>query len=245
MLPFRDAWALFGQKNGAPGFEAFREGIARLRGSDPVAPGARPLGCIVLREATFLPPERWLPWGPGEGWKPNIVADCGYDLLSAPGSRLLELLRDGAPPPELVERFTPLDVDARRWRSLVRAERDGQSTFRLRLLDAYGGRCALTGERVVPVLEAAHIQPYLGPASNHVQNGLLLKADVHKLFDAGYATVTPDCRFRVSERVRADYENGHEYYALQGREIRKPEDERAWPSREALAWHAHEVFLSA
>ncbi len=97
---------------------------------------------------------------------------------------------------------------------------------------------------VEPVLEAAHIQPYLGPASNHVQNGLLLKADVHKLFDAGYVTVTPDYRFRVSERVRAEYENGREYYALQGREIRRPVAEVAWPSRDALAWHGERKFLS-
>jgi putative restriction endonuclease len=244
LLPFREAWALFGPKNGAPGFEAFREGIARLRGADPAAPGARPLGCIVLREATFLPPERWLPWGTAEGWKRNIVSDCGYDLGTAPGSRLLELLRGGASPPELTGCFTPLDVDARRVREQVRAERDGQSTFRLRLLDAYDHRCALTGERVEPVLEAAHIQPYLGPASNHVQNGLLLKADVHKLFDAGYVTVTPDYRFRVSERVRAEYENGREYYALQDREIRRPGDTAAWPSRDALAWHGERVFLA-
>ena len=54
------------------------------------------------------------------------------------------------------------------------AEREGQGAFRVRLLRAYEGRCAITGEHTEPVLDAAHIQPYLGPGSNHIQNGLLL-----------------------------------------------------------------------
>jgi len=243
-VPLRTAWELFGTKNGAPGFEGFRESIRRLRDSDPAAPAALPVGCIVLRDVTFLPRAQWLPWRSEQGWHANNQNDCGYDLLHGPGRLLLQLLSDRSAPPDLSGGFELQGVDARRWRERVLAAREAQGTFRLRLLDAYGGRCALTGERVVPVLEAAHIQPYLGPASNHVQNGLLLKADVHKLFDAGYVTVTPDYRFRVSERVRAEYENGRAYYDMQGREIRRPGAADAWPSREALAWHGAQVYLA-
>lgn len=51
------------------------------------------------------------------------------------------------------------------------------------LLTAYDGKCAMTGCEVVDVLEAAHIHRYLGEETNVVSNGLLLRADVHTLFD--------------------------------------------------------------
>lgn len=250
LVPLREAWLLFGEKNGAPDFDTFHENIERLRGSDPAAPGAKPIGCVMLRHVTFLPEEHWIPWGTAEEWGRTIVTDKGYDLTVEPGGRLMTLLSQGgahgaAPPPDLVgDRFKPLDVDARRWRQAVLAARDGQGTFRSRLLDAYGSRCALTGERVVPVLEAAHIQPYLGPASNHIQNGLLLRADLHNLYDEGLVTITPDYRFRVSERVRADYENGEDYYDMEraGVRLRDAVDESMSASRDALAWHKDHIF---
>jgi putative restriction endonuclease len=75
-----------------------------------------------------------------------------------------------------------------------------------------------------------------------VQNGILLKADLHKLYDAGYVDISPDYKFRVSERVFDEFENGKEYYALAGQELRRPSDERAWPSRDALAWHGERMY---
>jgi putative restriction endonuclease len=121
-------------------------------------------------------------------------------------------------------------------------ERYGQGTFRARLLSAYAGRCAITTERSVPVLDAAHIQPYRGTASNHVQNGLLLRADLHRLYDAGYLTVTPDFRVEVSPRLREDYENGRHYYAMAGERIHVSDSVSLQPSRAALDWHASNVF---
>jgi len=248
LVPFREAWSLFGEKNGAPTIEAFRSAITRLRASDPTAPDARPIGCIVLRDVTFLPPERWVPWGASEGWSPNIVNDNSYELLSGPGRQLMQLLQaqGAAAPPDLAsDDFHLLDVDERRWREQPVAARDGQGTFKSRLLAAYGSRCALTGERVVPVLEAAHIQRYLGPRSNHIQNGLLLRADLHSLYDAGYVTITPDHGFRVSERLESEYGNGKDYYRMEqeGCRLRPTADPSQRPSRDALAWHAEQVFV--
>lgn len=125
----------------------------------------------------------------------------------------------------------------------------GQGTFRLRLLHAYGGRCAVTGEHTAPVLDAAHIQPYLGAASNHPQNGLLLTKEFHALFDLGYVTVEPRGEgyvVRVSERLRADWHKGARYDAYADRELAAaPRDEALRPSAEALAWHRAERFLHA
>ncbi|RKY17567.1 MAG: HNH endonuclease [Planctomycetota bacterium] len=243
LVPFSLAWELFGQKNGAPNREAFRSSITAFRGSDPEAPGATPLGCIVLRDVVFFERERWLPWGSREDWSRNIVNDKRYELASEPGARLLSLIRaryDAAP--ELTQDFQLIDCDTRRQRESTSAVREGQGTFKLRLLDAYGNRCAVTGEKVVPVLDAAHIQDYLGPASNHVQNGLVLRTDLHRLYDRGLVTVTPDYEFRVSERLQDEWENGKQYYELERRRLRAPQEAWQAPSREALAWHGEVRF---
>jgi putative restriction endonuclease len=243
LVPFLDAWSLFGEKNGAPTLAAFREQIRSLRHADPLAPGATPLGCVVLRDVHFLDEPDWLPWGTAEGWSRNIVNDKTYDLAALPGSLLLQLVQSRASrPPDLADAFELLECDKRDWRSQVVPVREGQGTFKLRLLEAYGSRCAVTGERVVPVLDAAHIQPYLGAASNHVQNGLLLRTDLHRLYDQGLIGVTPDYSLRVSERIHEVWENGREYYDMAGQALRPARAEALLASRDALAWHMEAVY---
>jgi transposase-like protein len=84
-----------------------------------------------------------------------------------------------------------------------------RSPRELAWLDAYDRRCAVTGKRTEPVLDAAHIQPYLGPRSNHVRNGLVPSKEFHTLFDLGYVTVDAGYRVHVSPRLRADWRNGN------------------------------------
>jgi hypothetical protein len=89
-------------------------------------------------------------------------------------------------------------------------QREGQPGFRDKLMAVYGRRCAVTGTRLDPVLEASHIYPYTGPDSNEVTNGLLLRSDVHKLFDGGYLCVDEDFRVRVDPSLRrTDYKSYH------------------------------------
>jgi putative restriction endonuclease len=114
------------------------------------------------------------------------------------------------------------------------------------VLDAYGRACAITGEHTEPVLDAAHIQPYLGPRSNHVQNGLLLTKEFHTLFDLGYVTVTPEFVVRVSPSLSRDWQNGKRYYPYDGRALATvPAKHALRPSAEALAWHNARVFRNA
>lgn len=68
---------------------------------------------------------------------------------------------------------------------LMRA-RLGQGAFRVMVSDAYQRRCAVTGERTLPFLEAAHIRPYTEEGPRVISNGLLLRSDLHTLFDRGY-----------------------------------------------------------
>ena len=86
--------------------------------------------------------------------------------------------------------------------------------------DLYSRRCAVTGERTPPVLDAAHIKPYDQAGPHDPRNGLLLRTDLHRLLDSGYVTVTPDLRFWVSTRIREEFANGRDYYALDGRQLR-------------------------
>ena len=119
----------------------------------------------------------------------------------------------------------------------------GQGAFRVLVTDAYQRRCAVTGERTLPVLEAAHIKPYAESGPHRVSNGILLRSDLHKLFDLGYVTVTPDLRLEVSRRLKAEWENGREYYAYHGRELQvRPSNPSSLPGAEYLSWHNEQRF---
>ena len=93
----------------------------------------------------------------------------------------------------------------------------GQGIFRVSVLDACDRACAVTGEHSLPVLEAAHIMPYADGGTHDVTNGLLLRSDIHRLFDLGYVTVTPEYRFKVSDALAEDFHNGRTYYAERDR----------------------------
>ena len=118
----------------------------------------------------------------------------------------------------------------------------GQGAFRVLVTDIYGRRCAITQERTLPALEAAHIQPYGDGGAHEARNGLLLRRDIHSLFDAGYVTVTPDLRFEVSRCVREEFNNGKHYYALHGHKIDAPSSIGQRPDPDAFAWHNEHCF---
>ncbi len=248
LLAIEQAWDFFGEANGDPDPIRFQERIGTYRKldlvSDPRAP-RKPLGCTLLRDAVFWPRARWLPWGGAQGWAPNIVqGKREQDPIRA--SRLLaEIQYDHLTAPEdlVAPSFLPLEVDEREL-VLARARpRVGQGTFRSRLLDSYGRRCAITGEHTEIVLDAAHIQPYLGPRSNHPQNGLLLTKEFHTLFDRGYVSISPQLEVLVSPRLRREWDNGARYYAYDRRPLAsRPAVAGAHPSPEALQWHQSHVF---
>lgn len=104
------------------------------------------------------------------------------------------------------EEMLRLGFDNRTFSMRSIAQRQGQNAFRNRLLEAYGRRCAVTGTTAVSVLEAAHIARYLGPQSNRTSNGLLLRADIHTLFDLHQLTITPDWVVRVDPRLEDTYD---------------------------------------
>jgi len=244
-LPISIAWDTFEEKNGAASLIEVRQRIARLR-HDETDPWAEYLiGCHLLVEPFFWDEDDWIPEPPD--WHPNIQRGRSYDLTQGEGRRLWNAVvarlqakpsggqtgQDPGAPPEVPGGYSD---------PVTRPHRVGQGTFKSVILDAYGRRCAVTREKALPVLDAAHIRPYSEEPRHYVRNGLLLRSDVHRLFDAGYVTVTPEYRVKVSRRIRTDFDDGENYGKLHGREILLPADNRCRPDRALLGWHNQHQF---
>ncbi len=236
LLPISLAWETFGTSNGAESPEELRHRVEKFRKIEGSSRGDYRIGCILLVQPFFLPEEMWIPVP--TDFSPNIVQGKTYDLTVEPGLSMFERLKTA------LEVFPLEEREQRRFGDPVAIRpRIGQGTFRVLVTDAYERRCVVTGERVLPVLEAAHVRPYSSGGEHAVNNGLLLRRDLHTLFDRGYVTVTPDRRFEVSRRIREDFENGRDYYALHGKEVRAPKVSTERPRRDRLEWHNENVFL--
>ena len=192
------AWEAFGPKNGAPDEHTFFRLIEtrqRKLGLDRGRVEDHEIGCIMLSAPAFFPPSQWIR-GPDD-WADPIVTGKYYDLESGEGARIWRECRDRLMSQAAVaEGKRPLIPPSERYGEpgLVR-RRLGQGIFRLAVTDAYGRACAVTDEHSLPALEAARIKPYTDGGEHEVANGLLLRSDIHRLFDHGYVGVTPDYRF--------------------------------------------------
>jgi putative restriction endonuclease len=117
-------------------------------------------------------------------------------------------------------------------------QRQGQKAFRDSLIAAHQ-KCVVTGYQLTQILEAAHIYPYQGPETNHISNGLLLRSDIHALFDLGLLAVdTENMTIILSSEL-----NGTEYEKYANQRLLLSKDERLHPSKEALDLHRKIVNL--
>lgn len=244
-LPPWLAWECFGTGNGCSSLGEFEERLTEIRtriGYVASNPRAH-VGCILLVQPVFFPREAWV--AQPKDWHDRTVSSQGYNLTEGEGLRVwsecLERSSETTLPPHLPQVAGP--PAPRYGTPYVITPRRGQGTFRVAVTDAYGRSCAVTGEHSLPALEAAHIRSFAHEGPHEARNGLLLRADLHRLFDKGYATVTPGLRLEISERLRADYSNGRSYYPLHGSQVRPPEDTRHRPAQEFLAWHNDHVYL--
>jgi putative restriction endonuclease len=245
-LPLSEAWDLFGEANGVESVTRMRLRVGRYRRA-PIAPGEDPLiGCLFVRNTVFFPLDA--PADPPPQFASSIVQGKGYDLAVSEVAgyfrdllgRLLggtaEQIDLGSP----WQRPGPVYGDPR----LV-PQRLGQQAFKAVVLDSYEGRCAITGARIRPVLQAAHIRPLPRGGEHRLDNGLLLRSDVHTLYDRGYLGVDPRHRLLVSPRLRAEFGNGEQFYARAGELIAVPPRRVDRPNQEFLEWHLDEVFKAA
>jgi len=238
-LPVSIAWDAFGEKNGAATFEQMFDRIRRLRRTARVTVGDH-IGCVILRDPCFFTEADWIEVPPS--FSPQIVQGKGYSLREQEGAALWAAVQ------ERLLRYGPRSQVAYRTDEAMYGEpvlvrqRLGQGTFRVKVIDLYARQCAVTAERALPVLEAAHIMPVSRGGQHRLDNGVLLRSDVHTLFDDGYVTVTPDYEFRVSEELRDKFDDGETYRPFQTRRIWVPVDADLRPSREMLEWHNAEVY---
>lgn len=241
-LPASLAWDAFERKNGVDSLNDLILRVRRYRvddrSVDPV------IGCNVLAEPFFLQRSQWIPVP--SSWAANIVQGKTYESDSGEGTALWSAVQDRIAFGQRVQdagSAISVDSDRRFGPEYLTRGRLGQGAFRVLVTDAYLRRCAVTGERTLPVLEAAHIKPYSLTGPHSVKNGILLRSDLHKLFDLGYVTITPALRLEVSRRLKAEWENGREYYAYHGKELRcRPEDSVNLPAKEYLQWHNENTF---
>lgn len=239
-LPASLAWDAFGAKNGVASLAELNLRVRRYRREDasfdPV------IGCNVLAEPFFFSRPSWVPCP--DDWARNIVQGKTDDTAATNGRNLWAAIL-GSFGGSMVREAAPegLNDERRFGKEYLTRGRLGQGTFRVLVTDAYARRCAVTGEKTLPVLEAAHVEPYALEGPNRVNNGILLRSDLHKLFDLGYLTVTPDLRLEGSPRLKGEWENGREYYSYQGQPlVVQPSDPANRPAAEYLPWHNENRF---
>src|SRR6266542_1680902 len=222
-FPLSIAWEAFEVKNGAATMAEMRVRIERYRRTRVRPNEDYHVGCLIIQHPFFLHEPDWIPAPPD--WRRNIVQGKTYDLETEIGRRLWKQLldaRDMAWARQHIEPETPMYGDP-----VVARQRLGQGAFRMLVMDSYRRRCAVTKEKALPVLQAAHIRPVSEGGRHLIANGLLLRSDLHVLFDRGYVSITPTYEFRASKRLRDEFDNGEEYFALQGSELwlpSRPED---------------------
>ena len=242
-LRVSEAWEFFGEANGVASVEEMRARISRYRrysigiGEDPV------IGCLFVRDVRFFPNDRTAD--PPPQFARNIVRGKSYDLADpsvAPYfADLLQLILGSTVELDFSQPWhRPGQVfgDPR-----LAPYRLGQQSFKAVVLDSYHRRCAISGTRIPPVLQAAHIRPVAKGGEHRLDSGLLLRSDIHTMFDRGYLGVDSQHRLLVSPRLRAEFSNGDQFYAKAGQVIDLPEHRADRPGREFLEWHLDEVFL--
>jgi putative restriction endonuclease len=231
-LPCSLAWEAFREANGARSAQEMRARIAHYRRTDLNDRSDFEIGCRILTQPFFFQERDWIPVP--SSWSPNIVAFKTYNTGDTDGLALWDAVNDRLSHPQsqgMAEERTRYGEP-----QLIRP-RLGQGAFRVLVTDTYNRRCAITRERTLPALEAAHIRPYGEGGEHEARNGLLLRRDIHSLFDAGYVTVTPDLHFEVSPKIKEEFDNGRHYYELQGKPIHVPADVLQRPDPEELRWH--------
>jgi putative restriction endonuclease len=241
-MPCSLAWETFGEANGANSLNEMRARIAKYRRIKPDGKEDFVIGCRILTQPFFLSRSQWIPVP--ENFSKNIVKFKGYGTDDAVGRQLWDSVQDALSDGGKFERAQGFEFgpQARYGEPMLIRPRLGQGAFRILVTDNYRRRCAISGERTLPALDAAHIRPFSDGGSHEASNGVLLRRDIHSLFDLGYVTITPDLRFEVSKRIREEYENGRHYYALHGRSVTVPEIIERRPDLSALAWHNEHRF---
>ena len=241
ILPIHFAWEVFKERNGIDNYYEFYNKIKSYRTEKNSIDKNPNVGCIVLTDPIFFDRKDWIPVP--ENWSKSIQQGKTYSTETEIGRKYWNQVQDIIKGYSKIEKDDVLqDIDPG-YDYVFTKVRIGQGAFRVMVTDAYARKCAITGEKTLPVLEAAHIKPYSISKLNKTSNGLLLRADLHKLFDSGYITVTKEHKVEISKKIKEEFENGREYYRYHGNSlIVLPRQEFDMPDREYLEWHNEKIY---
>ncbi|WP_194725447.1 HNH endonuclease [Noviherbaspirillum malthae] len=190
-----------------------------------------PVGVLRQVKAKPNPQYRVLGLALVREWKDGYFRLEGF----SPAGTIRQLEVIGNADSKQEETFNPENIEDARQRimsAIVR--RQGQGKFRATVLSAYSNRCAISGCDLPDALEAAHIFRYLGPETNLVTNGLLLRSDLHTLYDLGLIAIDPaTMKVVIAPRLQSSV-----YTDFAGKTVRVPNMPEEHPSHAALKKHA-------
>lgn len=244
-LPLDMAWDTFTEKNGTKDKDAFFKWILDYKRKNNMDVNNPEIGCIILTDPFFFEEKDWIK--PMSDWSGSIVQGKKYDIENGEGKRVYEEVLYKLSKTNILNVDNNINIgESSRLSAYYEAltkHRIGQGAFRVVVTDAYQRTCAVTGEKVLPVLQAAHIKAFSENGPNEVNNGILLRSDIHTLFDRGYITVDTDYHIDISKTLKSDYENTQDYDKYHGQKlVAIPAEDHARPLREFLQWHNDNVF---
>ena len=219
-----EAWALFGYGNGCASKE---ELIKRLddykakNSQDKTSVANTEIGCISLSNVEFWEEDAYIDLAETNiDFSSNIVK-LKYYTTEDFNTSVSTNEENG---------YILVDMDSEKLKKArMITDRKGQSNFKLLVSTAYNNKCCITGETIPELLEAAHIQPYINQTSNHVQNGILLRSDIHKLYDNNLIYIDESFIVHTSSMLQSNY-----YKQFHNKTISLPSDTIKYPSKDAL-----------
>lgn len=219
------AWNEFGYKNGRESKVEFLKGIQTYIDKNSERFGKKALnafsyqiGCIILKNCQF--------WDEADY---KIPSDYNLEFASQVVKIKYYNQNDSFSETDYLNDNFSLVEEPRDSKKYLINTRSGQSVFKGKVLRAYNNICCITGETIPELLEAAHIEKYKTKSSNHLQNGLLLRIDIHRLFDNNLIFIDKNYIIHISSYITDEY-----YKKFNGKKINLPNFEYEYPSIEAL-----------
>lgn len=233
----KQLWEILGVRNGSHSYEDFFDKVRALGGNeDSVLASSVLNGTFILtrRDSIMIPDE----------FRAHFQDLPARSLLSLdePIGKYLEKIVNEV-------RVAMLDAYGQHWPGIyyVASNRNSRSYiqgFTARVMNAYEFRCAITGTSARPVLEVAHLQPFYDHNFQSVQNGILLRCDVQKMFNTGYITLEykndDEIAVKVSRTIKSVW--AEDYAVYNGKKIFLPKDRALWPKKEYIEWHQKNCF---
>lgn len=220
-----DAWREFGKRNGCIDKNQFVQRIQLYIDKNSESFGGKSIdiynyeiGCIILNNCQFWDEDKFLrPEDYQIDFATQVVKYKYFDQYD-PFLTLTDKTDD----------FNLVNEPREEYKREVN-QRKGQSEFKGKILKAYNNKCCVSGESCPELLEAAHLQQYLTKTSNHIQNGILLRIDLHRLFDSGLLFIDSNYIVHISTLIKSTT-----YQQFDGIAISLPANSNAYPSKESL-----------